>query len=79
LADFFKLKPPSRDEGFSAGMAAEKTLSPSRTRNGVIDSSATGELRPDDGLLQRDKDKSKEAIKNNSKKTKVQIQVTDEC
>jgi hypothetical protein len=29
LADFFfKLKPPSRDEDFGAGMAAEKTSSP---------------------------------------------------
>jgi hypothetical protein len=38
LADFFKLKPPSQDEDFSAGMAAEKTSSPSRAKNGVIDS-----------------------------------------
>jgi hypothetical protein len=38
LADFFfKLKPPSRDEGFGAGMTVEKTSSPSRARNGVID------------------------------------------
>jgi hypothetical protein len=38
LADFFfKLKPPSRAEGFGAGMAAEKTSSPSRARNDVID------------------------------------------
>jgi hypothetical protein len=38
LADFFfKLKPPCRVEGFGAGMAAEKTSSPSYARNGVID------------------------------------------
>jgi hypothetical protein len=38
LADFFfKLKPPSRAEGFSGGMVAEKTSSPSRARDGVID------------------------------------------
>jgi hypothetical protein len=37
MADFFfKLKPPSRAKGFGAGMAAEKTSSPSRARNGVI-------------------------------------------
>jgi hypothetical protein len=37
LADFFKLKPPCRAEGFGAGMAAEKTSSSSRARNGIID------------------------------------------
>jgi hypothetical protein len=37
LADFFKVKPPCRAEGFGAGMAAEKISSPSRARNGVID------------------------------------------
>jgi hypothetical protein len=38
LADFFfKLKPPSRDEDFGTGLVAEKTLSPSRAKNGVID------------------------------------------
>jgi hypothetical protein len=34
---FFKLKPPCQAEGFSAGMVAEKTSSPSHARNGVID------------------------------------------
>jgi hypothetical protein len=39
LADFFfKLKPPSQDEDFSASMVAEKTSSPSRAKNSVIDS-----------------------------------------
>jgi hypothetical protein len=38
LADFLKLKPPSRDEDFGAGMAAEKTSSPSCAKNDVIDS-----------------------------------------
>jgi hypothetical protein len=38
LADFFfKLKHPCQAKGFGAGMAVEKTSSPSRTRNGVID------------------------------------------
>jgi hypothetical protein len=60
-------------------MAAEKTSSPSRARNSVIDNWATGELRSDNRLLRRDKDKSKEVTKNNSKETKIQIELTDEC
>jgi hypothetical protein len=34
---FFKLKPPSQAEGFGGGMVAEKTSSPPRAKDGVID------------------------------------------
>jgi hypothetical protein len=37
LADFFKLKLPSRAEGFGGGMVAEKASSPSSARDVVID------------------------------------------
>jgi hypothetical protein len=41
----------------------------------VISTGAPEELRLDNRLLQ--KDKSKEVLKNNSKKTKIQRQLTD--
>jgi hypothetical protein len=67
-------KTPSRAGG---GMEAEKISSPPHTRDGVIDNRALGELRLNDRLLQKDKEKSKEAIKNNNDKIKIQQQLID--
>jgi len=58
---------------------AAKISSPPCARDGVIDTGAPKELRLDDRLLQEDKDKvrTKEVFKINSKKTKIQRQLID--
>ena len=72
-------KLPRQTEDLSGGTMTAKISSPPYARDGVIDTGAPKELRLDDRLLQEDKDKvrTKEVFKINSKKTKIQRQLTD--